>query len=300
MKPQSPCSHRIDQKHLLSGMKRHIGNTGRKGGRNVLDAKNLHAPSHTTVPCRHHNLPIKRRPRGRRPDDGKNRPVSLMGLVWTQGMRSMARKLSLHANMAKLSSFNPASAFNPATLRMAFQAPSKFLVLGGSTKRAEYPIIWDTGASISITMDKRDFVGPIERPGLITSVKGLSSGLTIEGKGYVMWAVEDELGNLRCFKIRAYLVPKARTRLLSVMDLLATYPDERLDGGEGSISISGIPNDPTRGKVVAKIDPNNNLPTTMGQNYGWTTEENNSIHESCSVDALTSVQLLLFLKPMPI
>ena len=102
MQHQSPCSHRIDQTHLLSGMKRHIGNTGRKGGRNVLDAKNLHAPSHTTVPCRHHNLPIKRRPRGRRPDDGKNRPVSPMGLVWTQGMRSMARKLSLHANMAKL------------------------------------------------------------------------------------------------------------------------------------------------------------------------------------------------------
>ena len=57
------------------------------------------------------------------------------------------------------------------------------------------------------------------------------------------------------------------------MDLLATYPDERLDGKGGSISISGVANDPTRGKVIAKIDPRNNLPTTIAHNHCYTTDD---------------------------
>ena len=221
-RPSRPCygGTHLDHAHLLQKMNRHFGKTGRKG-------ENVN-PGSTT------NFPTKRQPRphGRRPDEAKYRPVPPMGLVWSQGMRSMARKLAVHANMANV------SGFNPATLRMALQAPIKFRT--ARSKQSEYPIIWDTGASISITMDRGDFVGPIEQPGFITSVTGLSNGLRIEGKGHVMWAFEDENGHLRCIKIRAYLVPKARTRLLSVMDLLATYPDERLDGGEGSISISGV------------------------------------------------------------
>jgi len=154
------------------------GKPGRKGGNVTTRA----------------NVQPRRRAHGRRPDESQYRPAPPMGLVWSQAMRTTAKKLAVHALMA-----NPESTLNPATLRMALQAPVKFRTTPtGAKKLSEYPVIWDTGASISITMDRGDFVGPIKRPGIITSVTGLSNGLRIEGEGHVMWAVQDENGNLRC------------------------------------------------------------------------------------------------------
>jgi hypothetical protein len=90
------------------------------------------------------------------------------------------------------------------------------------------PIIWDSGASISITPDLSDFEGPVSSPGTITQLKGIAKGLQIKGQGEVTWAVHDQLGNLRLLKVPAFHVPNIKVRLLSTSSLLQTYPDETI------------------------------------------------------------------------
>jgi hypothetical protein len=90
------------------------------------------------------------------------------------------------------------------------------------------PIIWDSGASISITPDLSDFHGTVTPPGEITQLKGIAKGLQNNGQGEVHWAVHDQLGNLRILKVPAYHVPNIKVRLLSTTSLLQTYPDETI------------------------------------------------------------------------
>jgi hypothetical protein len=70
---------------------------------------------------------------------------------------------------------------------MALQLPTKFR--NELAKESTFSIIWDSEASISIAPNKDDFVGPITSPDIGTQLKG--KGLSIQGKGHVMWAVLD-------------------------------------------------------------------------------------------------------------
>ena len=97
---------------------------------------------------------------------------------------------------------------NPATLRMALQAPCCFRSAMG--EEASFPILWDSGASISVSHDKDDFVGPLKKPGAISRLKGMAKGCNIEGVGHVMWAVHDSTGQLRLIKLLAYYAPRCR------------------------------------------------------------------------------------------
>ena len=50
----------------------------------------------------------------------------------------------------------------PSCFRMALQAPAKFR--NAMKKESTFSIIWDSGASISISPNKDDFVGPMSSP----------------------------------------------------------------------------------------------------------------------------------------
>jgi hypothetical protein len=62
-------------------------------------------------------------------------------------------------------------------------------------------VIWDSGASISISPHVRDFVGELHPAPSWVHLKGLAKGLTIKGMGYVAWAVMDTKGMLRMLKL---------------------------------------------------------------------------------------------------
>jgi hypothetical protein len=113
---------------------------------------------------------------------------------------------------------SPALAFAPSCFRVALQAPAKFR--NAMKKELTFSIIWDSGASISILPNKEDFVGPMTSPGIGTRLKGIAKGLSIQGKGYVMWPVLNTSGQLRALKVPACYVPQARVRLLSTTSLL--------------------------------------------------------------------------------
>jgi hypothetical protein len=144
---------------------------------------------------------------------------------------------------------------------MALQAPARMRESLGPIANTS-PIIWDSGASISITPDLSDFQGSVTSPGTITQLKGIAKGLQIKGQGKVTWAVHDQLGNLRLLNVPAFHVPNIKVRLLSTMSLFQTYPNETITILEPScLTLSGVASDANRGPVTANVNPQNNLPT---------------------------------------
>ena len=87
------------------------------------------------------------------------------------------------------------------------------------------PIVIDSGASISLTANYNDFVGPI-RPATITELHGLSHTTKVHGVGKVEWTVRDVFGATRTIKTQVYYVLDATVRLFS----LQTYFREQQKG----------------------------------------------------------------------
>ena len=185
-------------------------------------------------------------------------------LLLTQNRASAARRILFHVHMARTTT--TASAQNPACMRAALQKPPvlQFML----AKEATFPIIWDSGASISISHCRDDFVGPLLPPGPFTRIQGITKGLKVEGRGHVMWAMRDSTGQLRLIKVPALYIPNCRARLLSTSSLLQTYPDETIVADSQKITLSGNPSDPTRGSIVAYINPTNNIPESVAYCYG--------------------------------
>ena len=126
----------------------------------------------------------RRRARRLPKSNGVYRPVSPIGFQglgnhqWTSKQLQAARKMAMQVNMAKFPNGNYST-----ILRMALQSTDRFRE--SLPKASTFPVIWDSGASISITPDRKDFVGPINTPGPITQLQGLANGLRIEGQGLV-------------------------------------------------------------------------------------------------------------------
>jgi hypothetical protein len=78
-----------------------------------------------------------------------------------------------------------AHASTPTLLKqVALLAPHQFR--SSMPPDSTFSVIWDSGASVTISPDKHDFVGPISRPSTITQLKGIiAKGLRIEGEGKV-------------------------------------------------------------------------------------------------------------------
>ena len=105
------------------------------------------------------------------------------------------------------------------------------------TKRPQ--VIWDSGASISITHSRQDFVGPIENTPVGVKLQGLAKGVNVKAKGHVAWSFIDATGMLRTLKLPALYVPDSKVRLLSTSSLLKTYPGESIKLGKDRLVLSG-------------------------------------------------------------
>ena len=75
--------------------------------------------------------------------------------------------------------------------------------------------------------------------------------------------MHDTDGMLWLIKIPAFYVPKCKVRLLSTMSLLQTYKDEKIEIDKTMLTLSGIPSKPTKGTVIKRVNPMNNLPTLL-------------------------------------
>jgi hypothetical protein len=73
-------------------------------------------------------------------------------------------------------------------------APSKLRAALGD--RNHFDVIWDTGASLSVTPCRDDFVGQLRPPSLRTTISGIARGVAIRGEGVVSWNFHDDNGGL--------------------------------------------------------------------------------------------------------
>lgn len=121
-------------------------------------------------------------------------------------------------------------------------------------------LIWDTGASITVTPFKEDFVGAIQPPTERRFVRGLGSK-PIEGFGRVKYLVLDSKGWIRTIELPAIHVPSIPKRLLSTQQFAKAYNESATVDGT-KLSTAGIPNDPTRNPIDAYHSLRNNLPTS--------------------------------------
>ena len=78
----------------------------------------------------------------------------------------------------------------------------------------EMPIVFDTGASFSVTPILEDFVSPLAEPD-VQEMTGLADKVAIKGIGWVEWNIRDMHGVVGRIRTHAYYVPEATIRLFS-------------------------------------------------------------------------------------
>ena len=134
-------------------------------------------------------------------------------------------------------------------------------------RESTFSIIWDSGASISISPNKDDFVGSMSSPGIGTRLKRIVKGLSIQGKSHVMWLVLYTPGQLCALKVPAYYVLQARVQLLSTTSLLQSYQGESISMEAHQLTLSGVEGPRDSNSVVAQVNPTNNLLMTTAYSY---------------------------------
>lgn len=83
-----------------------------------------------------------------------------------------------------------------------------------STENAALPIVFDTGASTSVSPVRDDFLGEL-LPSKVHSLHGLQGEVPVLGCGTVSWPIVDKYGVIRTIKTKAHYVPSAQIRLFS-------------------------------------------------------------------------------------
>ena len=74
-------------------------------------------------------------------------------------------------------------------------------------------VIFDTGATRAVLLDKKDFVGPI-RP-ITKQLAGIGAGLDVLEIGTIRWESRDDKGETFIVEVEGYYVPECRVKLLS-------------------------------------------------------------------------------------
>ena len=168
---------------------------------------------------------------------------------------------------------------NAICLKVALSDPSRFQT--AINKKNKFFVIWDSGASCSITNERSDFLS--FSPTQNRKVSGLGGATSqIKGEGMVLWSVHDTKGMLRHLKLKAFFVPDSKVKLLSTTRLLAAHPKENILMSSDGLILTGVEGDPTKNPVVAYINPATNLPSTIAYRYNAIQEATVPIHHVLS------------------
>jgi len=132
-------------------------------------------------------------------------------------------------------------------------------------KGSTFHVMWDSGASISVSPHQNDFVSTFDSSCQAQPwSKGPAKGLSIRGSGHVAWSFHETNGVLRTLKVPAPHIPDCPVRLLSASGLLQTHLHEHLPGDAQHLMLSGDDQDLSCPPAVSLIDPRDNLPVTAG------------------------------------
>ncbi len=143
-------------------------------------------------------------------------PTFLCGTTQADRLTSFKRTAMVAAFKFRLSKdFNTVTELNSTSVTddYADRIAQMSIYLNHAEDR-NIPIVIDTGASVSLSPNKSDFIGPIEAC-TTSELQGLSSTIKCEGMGWVDWTIRDLYGVTRRLRTRAYYVPDAQIRLFS-------------------------------------------------------------------------------------
>jgi hypothetical protein len=122
-------------------------------------------------------------------------------------------------------------------------------------------IIFDSGASVTITPSRDDFISYSTNVGK-TSLSGITSQAICEGKGKIRFNVLNDNGDIRTIETEALHVPSARVRLLSVQK----YCTQMKDSASFNIDENGcyftFTNSSGGGKLTFDLEAEKMLPQT--------------------------------------
>lgn len=171
---------------------------------------------------------------------------------------------SLQFNMASLDKNGPPVVTPAIDVDAMATDPYAMLNLMGTDRC--FRIIWDTGASISISHDAADFVGGIKPLTRRIQMDGIASGLEVCGQGIVRWCVLDTKGKVRVLELPALYIPAGKQRLMSITSLSKVYSGEEVSFNAHRGLLTGVKNNPDRQAVVVLVDPRTDLPTSTAFN----------------------------------
>jgi hypothetical protein len=164
-------------------------------------------------------------------------------------------KIIDHKNLMVNGPTTPTQLLTDDTLAMLASDPYAFISIGSEKRQA---VIFDTGASLGITFDEKDFDGPLTIPEGDLRLGGMASGLKIAGLGPVTWTFRTSDGTDLQIRSQCYHVPGATVRLLSPQRLFNKKKGVRgiFQGDEDSFSLQfeGCQ------RLVVDYDPRNHLP----------------------------------------
>ncbi len=86
----------------------------------------------------------------------------------------------------------------------------------------DFPMIFDTGASTSLSPNKEDFEDDYEDITSTQPIDGIGGGVQPKGKGTISWTVRDDIGRPHVIKAFGYYVPGVKVRLFSAYPYHAT------------------------------------------------------------------------------
>ena len=156
-------------------------------------------------------------------------------------------------------------------------------------------ILWDTGATSSVTFDSSDIVhGTFVPENGLSFMKGLAKGLDIKGSGTVKYGVLDNNNVLIYLTSRAYYVPTATRRIFSPQAYFqhdTTSPDVLSSQNRLGIELK-IPTDTTTNPNIVSIlyNSRNNLPTFYACQVGTTATTDTTTTDSikCGTKSIQS------------
>ncbi|CAJ1940544.1 unnamed protein product [Cylindrotheca closterium] len=122
-------------------------------------------------------------PRIYRPTVGVGLPMAHVAVLSSPTAKAFFRNADIPQQFSKVINCFRA-AMNPDELKSD---------MSGDEKTARYPIIWDSGATTSISPYKDDFVGKLEPAPLGLKLCGIASGLEIKGVGHVACIITSTL-----------------------------------------------------------------------------------------------------------
>ena len=150
--------------------------------------------------------------------------------------------------------------------------------------------MFDTGASISLTPFKEDFVGEMEVPSE-KEIRGITSSSKIAGVGYVEWTIKDVFGHVCLIRTRAYHVPDSHIRLFSPQ----TYCKDYGKGPHGYFDHEKLEFTTAEGaKLTFPYTQDGNLPLMLLDERVYQAGRTGSMRSNCaSTKVLEQLQTLL-------